>query len=66
MSQQALDEKIFEEFMANVSAKNILSGDSIKELKKFINKQNVSEEDWGFLADKACFPSSKKEAQNGK
>lgn len=59
MSQQSLDEKIFEEFVANVGTKNILSGDSVKDLKKLISKQNVSEEDWGLLIDKDCFPPKK-------
>jgi hypothetical protein len=59
MSQKTLDEKIFEEFMDNVSKKAILSDSSVKDLKKFIAKQNISEEDWALLVDKDCFPPKK-------
>jgi len=59
MSQQSLDEKIFEEFMDNVSKKAILSDSSLKDLKRFVLKQRISEEDWSLLVDKDCFPSKK-------
>jgi hypothetical protein len=59
MSDKTLDEKIFEEFVTNVRTKNILSKDSFEDLKKLISKQNISEEDWGLLVDKDCFPPKK-------
>ncbi len=59
MSQKPLDEKIFEEFVSSVSKKAILSDASVKDLKKFITKQSISEEDWSLLVDKDCFPPQK-------
>ncbi|MFH1714588.1 MAG: hypothetical protein ABH857_00110 [Elusimicrobiota bacterium] len=59
MSQTDLDDKIFNEFIKAVISKNILSENSVIELKKFITKQNLSEEDWGLMIDKDCFPLTK-------
>ena len=64
MSQQSLDEKIFEEFVDNVRKKNILSDASIKDMREFITKQNISAEDWSLLVDKDCFPPKKDGREN--
>jgi len=59
MSDKTLDEKIIEEFLAKIRAKNILSKDSFEDLERLISRQNISEEDWGLLVDKDCFPPEK-------
>jgi len=55
-----LDSQIFDEFIQSVIDKKIFSDVRIDELKSFINKQNVSAQDWDLLVDKECFPKESK------
>jgi hypothetical protein len=53
---KTLDEKIFDQFVNTVSGKQMLTNSRLPELKKFLSKELVSEEDWDLLVDKECFP----------
>jgi len=57
---RSFDENIFDEFAKVIENKKILSGDALNEFNMFFNKPKISEEDWGLLIDKECFPSKKK------
>jgi hypothetical protein len=62
---KTLDDQIFNQFVKTVEDKKILTNSRLDELKKFLGKELVSEEDWNLLVDKECLPREK-ETKNGK